>query len=153
MKSVSDIITLHLNSCSMMQVATSRDNRPWVCTVYYVIDDELNMYWISTPTRRHSTEIETNTQTAVAIAVTHTPGQDVVGVQGEGNSMRVLDSDEIAHAIELYSDKYKTGAAWKHDFLAGKNEHVVYRFRPEAFVLFDELNYPDDTRKEWRLTT
>jgi uncharacterized protein YhbP (UPF0306 family) len=145
------IITSYLKTSSMMQLATSQDNKPWVCTVYYVIDETLTMYWISLPSRRHSTEIDSNSSTSIALAITQIPGQDVIGVQGEGISTSVSDPIEIAHAISLYADVYKTGDTWKQDFLAGKNEHIVYRFKPDAFVLFDESNYPQDTRKEWRL--
>jgi uncharacterized protein YhbP (UPF0306 family) len=151
MKTVKTIIVEHLRACNMLQLATAVDNSSWCCTVYYVVDEALNFYWISIPDRRHSLEIEQNPKTSIAVAVAHTPGQAVVGIQAEGLASKVIEQDEITRAIELYAATYKTGGQWREDFMAGKNEHIVYKFKPANFVLYDEVNFPSDTRKEWKV--
>lgn len=34
--------------------------------------------------------------------------------------------------------------------LSGEDPHKLYQIKPELFVLFDEINFPDNPRQEWR---
>lgn len=43
-----------------MSLATSADNKPRVCEVYFVYDTDLNFYFRSKTSRRHSQEIAKN---------------------------------------------------------------------------------------------
>ena len=36
------------------------NNKPWLCNVWYVMDNDNNIYFMSRETRRHSKEIEQN---------------------------------------------------------------------------------------------
>lgn len=134
----------------MMQVATVDRDQPWICTVYYVPDDKLNLYWISTTDRRHSRELANHHKVAGAIPIRFSYGQPVAGVQLEGDARLISDPTEIKEAIRLYADRFKRSEEWCADFLAGKNPHKLYRIKPILFVLFDEEAFPEDTRREWR---
>jgi len=134
-----------------MQVATVKGDQPWCCTVYFVFDDDLNLYWISKPETRHSEEIHNHEKVAAAIPIKHTPGKSGVGIQLEGDATLVKDGSEIKRAIALYTKRYKTGKKWHDDFIAGKNKHGLYRIKPRLFVLFDEETFPKDPRKEWKV--
>ena len=52
----------------LMTLATVNGDKPWVCSVYYVVDDDLNLYFISPPDAEHSTHIKENQNVACAIA-------------------------------------------------------------------------------------
>lgn len=64
-----DLIKEHLAKTNLMQLATSVGDQPWACTVHYYSDENFNLYWMSTPDRNHSQQIEQNPNTAVAIMV------------------------------------------------------------------------------------
>ena len=147
---VEDLVRRYLSKGRMMQVATLNNDQPWVATLYYVIDDDLNLYWISTPDRRHSREIHNHAKVAGAIPIQHELGQKVVGLQLEGHAELVKDPDEIAKAMKRYAERYERTGEWYRDFLAGKNPHKLYKIKPNLFVLFDEESFPNDTRREWR---
>jgi acyl-CoA reductase-like NAD-dependent aldehyde dehydrogenase len=53
-----DIYPDILKDIKLMQLATVRDKKPWMCNVWYVMDEDHNVYWISRETRRHSLEIK-----------------------------------------------------------------------------------------------
>lgn len=150
-KDIKKLVGKYLQIGRMMQVATVKNDQPWCCTVYFVPDEKLNLYWISTPDRRHSQEILKNKKIAAAISIKHIPDEDVVGLQVEGDAQLVEDSEEIKKAIRLYADRHNRGEKWYEDFLTGKNQHKLYRIKPRLFVLFDEENFPNDPRKEWKL--
>lgn len=55
-----------------LSLSTCKDDKPWVCEVHYVYDDELNLYFRSKPSRRHSLEIMDNPYVAGNIVEQHT---------------------------------------------------------------------------------
>lgn len=152
MKKVQELTKKHLKTVHMMQIATLSDKQPWCCTVYFVPDEELNLYWISKPDRRHSEEIHKHQEVAAAIPIKHVPGKAVVGISLEGDAFLVKDdTKEVKMAARLYADRYKTGEKWYRNFIAGKNPHKLYRLSPRLMVLFDEEAFPKNPRQEWKL--
>ena len=146
---VEKLIHKYLSQADMMQVATADSGQPWICTVYFVADEDANLYWISTPSRRHSQEIAKNSKVAAAIPIKYV-GHPVVGLQAEGEADLVADQGQIKKAMRLYTDKFKIGEDFYNDFLAGKNSHKLYRIKPRVIVLFDEENFADNSRQEWK---
>jgi len=134
----------------MMQVATSRENQPWACTVYFATDEDLNLYWISLPTRRHSEEIRRNEKVAGTVVLPHTPGDEVRGIQFEGIA-KELQGTEAREGLQYYAQRYGMDESAIEKILTGENPHVCYRITPKSFVLFDEVNFPDDSRQEYRV--
>src|SRR3989344_7436294 len=86
----------------MMQIATSASNQPWVCTVYYAVDKDLNIYWMSKPDCRHSKEIAKNSKVAATIVYDQQPPRDDHrGVSVEGNAEE-LEGAKALKPIVLY---------------------------------------------------
>ncbi|MDZ7785572.1 MAG: pyridoxamine 5'-phosphate oxidase family protein [Candidatus Saccharibacteria bacterium] len=131
---------------SLMQVATSAELQPWVCTVYFVADDDFSLYWLSWPERRHSREIAKNDKVAIAIAVKH--DQPVIGIQAEGRAEVVRDGKIVEEILPKYVKKYGAGKDFIERFKAGDNEHQLYKFTPSKIVLFDEKNNPPEKARQ-----
>lgn len=146
---VEDLIRVHLKEQHAMQLATVKDGQPWCCTVYFVADDSLNLYWASKPERRHSQDIAKHGKVAAAIAVKDIKGEKVIGIQVEGNAEIITSSDEILPIATSYANKFGRSELWIRDFTNLKTDHQLYKLTPRLFVLFDEVNFPHDTRLEW----
>lgn len=144
------LIEKYLKEAKLMQLATVSGDQPWSCSLYYITDENLDLYWISTPDARHSKEIYKNKKVAASIPVKF-DDLTVVGLQVEGDSRLVENDNEIKKAIRIYTDKHNRGEDWYKDFIYGKNEHKLYKIKPRLFVLFDKENFPDDSRKELKL--
>lgn len=128
---------------TVMQLGTSVDNKPWISTVYFVADSERNIYWLSLPERRHSKEVVTNPQAAVAIAIK----QDipVIGIQAAGLVSIVKDDSIVKQIVETYVSKYDgAGKDFHQRFVAGKNKHQLYKLTPTQLVLFDEVHFKEN---------
>jgi ribonuclease HI len=126
----------------VMQLATSKDNSPWISTVYFVVDEQRNIYWLSLPERRHSKEVIDNPRAAVAIAVK----QDlpVIGIQAGGTVSVVEDEVIVKRMVSVYVNKYDgVGKDFYERFVAGKNKHQLYKLTPESLVLFDEVHFKE----------
>lgn len=149
-KLVSDY--LHGGKTRMMQLATSRDGQPWCCTVYYALDDDLNIIWASLPTRRHSEDIAANPKVAGAIAFDQQPPQaSVRGIQFEGIAELLSGDDETA-AANHYVEQLNRKDDMLSDIRAGKNPHRFYKLTVKSYILFDSANFPDNPRQEWSRT-
>ena len=141
-----DLIRSYLPQGRTMQIATVDGDQPWICTVYFVEDEELNLYWLSFPTRRHSREIAKHSKVAVAVPIKF--DKPVVGIQAEGAAETVADKEVIAAVMQRYVAKYNSGQQFYDNFVAGRNQHVLFKFTPSTYVLFDEVNFPTDGRQE-----
>jgi uncharacterized protein YhbP (UPF0306 family) len=144
---VGELVKKYLRQGRMMQVATVSDGQPWICTVYGVEDDDLNLYWLSLPARRHSQEIEKHNKVAIAVPIKS--DKPVIGIQADGSAKAVKDKDEVAKIMKLYVEKYDSGKQFYDNFVAGNNEHWLYKFTPNKYYLFDEVNFPDGQKHEW----
>lgn len=127
----------------VMQIATVSDDKPWIASVYFVADSELNVYWLSWPQRRHSVEVSANAQVAATVVIK--TDRPVIGVQLEGHVEGVLDAKVVRAVMELYVAKYNEGKQFYDAFVAGTNKHRMYRLRPRAVQLFDEVHFPAES--------
>lgn len=146
-----DVIKEYVSSgkTRMMQIATSADGQPWCCTVYYAVDEDLNLIWISKPSARHSQEIAQNPKVAGTIAYNQQPPNKIVrGVQFEGVA-ELLQGDDESQAAQYFVEQMQREDPLLEDIRSGKNPHKVYRIKVNKFVLFDRENFPDKERQEW----
>ena len=149
-KSLDALIREYLNEAKLMQIATVKEGKPWVASVWYVNDDKYNLYFISRKARRHSLELEENPNIAGAIVVPHQigSGEKVRGLQFEGTASE-CKSEELETANALYLTKYTTAEKIPLEKLRDPNSMATYYIiRPKTFVLFDEINYPENPRQE-----
>ncbi len=145
-----NLVREYLDEAKLMQIATAKENRPWVASVWYVNDDKLNLYFISRRARRHSLEIKENENVAGAIVVPHTvgSGEKVRGLQFEGTA-RECKGKEIEKAKEIYIEKYSSAEIIPTEKLKDpKFIASFYMIKPKMFVLFDEVNFPNEPRQE-----
>lgn len=149
---IEKLIREYLEKTQLMQIATCSNNNPWVATVHFAYDENLNLYWISSFERRHSIELEQNANVAAAIVKPHTSGEKVRGIQLSGQASR-LSGNDAAFGMEIYTKRYNTPRERVKNIVEQANEekHVIYKIKPELFVLFDEVNFPDNPRQEWKL--
>ncbi|MGH9857702.1 MAG: pyridoxamine 5'-phosphate oxidase family protein [Acidobacteriota bacterium] len=147
-----ELIKDYLAKSRVMQIATISGGRPWICTVYFVEDDGLNLYWMSLPMRRHSRDIEKHPHVAAAITVKY--DKPVIGIQIEGQAEIVTDVVAAKSVVGKYVEKYDTGKQFYDNTLNGTNQHKLYHLRPARIVLFDEVNFKGDPTigKEYKIS-
>lgn len=143
------LVMQYLDEAKLMQIATVNGDRPWVATVWYAADKDMNLYFVSRTFRRHSMEMMKNPNVAGTIVKPHTigSGEKVRGLQFEGTG-RICNEKEFRIAHELYSKRY-IGARIPPISEGNANEMVkFYIIKPKLFVLFDEVNFPEEPRQE-----
>ncbi|MDE1868813.1 MAG: pyridoxamine 5'-phosphate oxidase family protein [Candidatus Micrarchaeota archaeon] len=148
-----ELILEYLDSAKLMQICTSADNRPWVANVWFGHDNDLNLYFISRNDRRHSIEIKKNPN--VAGSIVKPPfeglGQRVRGITFEGTAEEV-PNNKLGEAYIWYKNRYPQveKQATLGDILGNFTMARIYKVRPSLYVLFDEVNFPEEPRQEFR---
>ena len=147
MMDVKQIYREYLQDIKLMQLATCKGDKPWLCNVWYVMDKEDNVYWISRGTRRHSEEISENPWAACTF---HKWFGEGLGVKGQAlvmsGTVEVLTGDEIDFAYDLYAKRYPKLLEFQSlDESKNSTEeglHYFYKLTPKEIVWFDEVNFP-----------
>ena len=88
-----------------MSLGTCVDNKPWVCEVHYVYDDDLNLYFASDASRRHSQEIAINPNVSGTIHEAHAAGVKPRGVYYEGTAEVLADMTEDSPILKLFLER------------------------------------------------
>lgn len=123
----------------------------WVTHVWYAVNPSVPcLVFQSRPTRRHSLEIAVNP--IVAGGVFHLPqeglGQPVRGISFEGTA-RQVSASEISSHYEIYASKWpQVREMTPVEMFTSDSGPRLYRIDLRLVVLFDELNFPDEPRRE-----
>jgi uncharacterized protein YhbP (UPF0306 family) len=72
-----------------MSLGTSDKNGVWVADVIFVYDDDLNIYWLSSPDCRHSKAIMENDKVSGTITLSTNKKEPNLGIQFEGKAERL----------------------------------------------------------------
>ena len=133
-----------------MSLASTVDDRPWVCEVHFAADDQLNLYFRSLASRRHSQEIARNPRVAGNIVRQYELGEPGVGVYFEGEARRLTDDPELDQAFEALERKLGVSADGRQE-ATRPDGHQVYKINVENWYLFGRFDGPSGQKYklEW----
>jgi len=148
---IKDVYLDYLSEVKLMQLATVNDNKPWLCNVWYVMDDMQNVYWISRKTRRHSLDIEQNSHVACTFHRPFEKGfmKDVGQALVISGNAFLLQGEECEEPYKLYQSRFDALPNFQSlkAFLNDEGHHYFYKLVPEEIMWWDEKNFPDNPRQ------
>jgi len=139
---VEKIIREYITKTIHMSLATSRDNKPWVCEVHFAYDEDLNLYFRSLVSRRHCQEIADNPNVAGNIVRQHQPGEVPHGIYFEGTAALVAKDEAAQRAAFQYfieqqgSDEKAFAASQMPD------GPQIYKINVENWYAFGKFDQP-----------
>lgn len=137
MQDLKPLIIEILDATYLMSLGTTSGNSPWVADVIFVYDDDLNIYWLSKDSTRHSSNISINQKVAASITSSAKQGEDNKGLQIEGDAFKV-DGLLPKMAIKHLAKRKKIGVDYKN-ILAIRNESW-YMLKPTNIeVIYEPL--------------
>lgn len=136
LKNIEKTIREYLPSVIHMSLATTNKSKPWVCEVHFAYDDNLNLYFMSLSSRRHSKEIETNKYVAGNIVKQHSLNDKPRGIYFEGEAELLKDVTEDSIAFKAYKKRFGLS---KEDLKETKlsSGHKFYKIKVKKFYVFD----------------
>lgn len=136
-----DVLVDYVRCGKLMQLATlDKAGNPWMCNVWYAssfLPDSL--YFVSRPTREHSGHIHANPHVAGSIVT--------IALDGFGQTVQGVTF--TAHATDLTGDDTATTIFTRRwpAAAAGIADMKLFELQITEWILFDELNYPDEPRR------
>lgn len=135
-----------IKSQKIMSLAT-RDEKVDICTVFYVVDKDFNLYFISEPDSQHCRNIIKNKDVACNIVDSSQKVTDKkIGVQAQGEATEVTGSDKIITLLKMWNSA-NPGIASILNYENIKKRVInskVYKISPNRIKFFNEEIYSEE---------
>lgn len=96
-----------LDAHNTMTLATiGPSGEPQAAAVFYAADEQLNLYFLSSPSSRHSQNLMHDARVAVTVHADGQAWQAIRGVQIEGAAEVVEGATTLAQAARTYAGRY-----------------------------------------------
>lgn len=135
------IIRAFLDTQSTLALATiSPDRQPQVAPIFYVADERLNLYWLSSANSRHSANLVLNPKVAATVYPSVWQWNDIVGLQIEGEARPIGDERIREQILTIYLRKFQLPAEFDSIISAS----ILYGLKPSWLRWMDnsvQFNY------------
>ncbi|MBI2357044.1 pyridoxamine 5'-phosphate oxidase family protein [Candidatus Dojkabacteria bacterium] len=131
----------------LITLATSDSEFPWVCNLYYVVDDNLHFYFLSSPQTIHAKQLMENNKVAFTVTDTHqTPTDKKKAIQATGIAKKVTDLKKVIWFISQFTKDPKKYNAKEIVKSIGR---VVYEITPTKMKFFNQELYEEEGGFKW----
>lgn len=135
-----------LGSNGIMTLATHSPKGSWACTVYYGVDEDMNLYIVTDPKSIHGKNMVKDHKIAFNVFDSHQKiYQFKKGLQGAGTIEQIRNVSEIVKALRLW---HKQNPGIEKKITLEKIRKVadtkVFKITPRYFRFFNETLYPQD---------
>ena len=145
---VEKIVREYIDKSLHMSLATVSENRPWVCEVHFAYDEDLNLYFRSLASRRHSQEIAANPQVAGNIVKQHQLDEYPHAIYFEGTAELVNDESQYQKLFGYFQKRQDVNESIIDD--AQKPDgHKFYKITVENWFAFGKFG--GDSGKKYQL--
>ncbi|OGD09584.1 hypothetical protein A2397_02780 [Candidatus Amesbacteria bacterium RIFOXYB1_FULL_44_23] len=145
---IRDDIAGFLKENGIMTLASCADNQPWVCTLYYGIDESLNLYIVTGSDTEHGKQLTKNSKVAFNIFDSRQKiTEPKRGVQGKGKMEIVKGVVEIGKALLLWhlANPGIESKITVADAIKKLSDTKIYKITPKYLKFFNkELYKPDE---------
>lgn len=94
-----------LASHNTMSLATHSDEGPWAASVFFA-NDGFSIYFLSSPHTRHGRNLLARPEVAASVNADERDWDQIRGIQLEGLVETLIEPHELAHAMEVYRQKF-----------------------------------------------
>lgn len=111
---------------SALSLATiNLDGTPTIAPLFYVSDEDLNLYWLSSPHSRHSVNLTERPNVAATIYPVVWEWEQIRGLQIEGHAI-AIENEDRQRALARYRDKFTLPSSFDGQIAAS----TFYRLTP-----------------------
>lgn len=112
---------------------TGEDGEPSVAPLFYIVDEELSLYWLSSQSNLHSRNLLRTPRAAATVHGSATCWQEIRGVQMRGPVCMITDPKRRATLVKAYCERFKLGTI----FRLAIRQSALYLFQPDFFHYID----------------
>ncbi|MEK7648905.1 MAG: pyridoxamine 5'-phosphate oxidase family protein [Patescibacteria group bacterium] len=141
-----------LQSQKLVIIATCENGEPWVANVYYGVDANFKLYFVSGKNTRHSSHIQQNSHIAFSIVwFDRSNHKNRKAIQGLGQCRLAQNEEEIDVGVRLHNANFpefaeKITLDWIH---TNKRGSSIWIIEPSYMKYWDDELYGEDGSKEF----
>jgi uncharacterized protein YhbP (UPF0306 family) len=112
---------------------TGEDGQPSVAPLFYIADQELTIYWLSSAGSLHSRNLFRTPRAAATVYRRAESWKEICGVQMRGSVAAITDPERRSALLKMYCERFKLGAI----FRVAIRRSTLYAFEPDFFRTID----------------
>ncbi len=133
-----ETIATLLRAETTLALATADENgQPFVAPLFYLVDQDLTLYWLSSASAAHSLNLARSSQAAVTVYRHAESWKEICGVQMRGQATAITARDRRRALLKRYRERFQLGAI----FRLAISQCTLYAFRPESFRYLDNSRH------------
>lgn len=123
-----------LREGNTLSLATVNETgEPCVAPLFYIVDEELCLFWLSSETSLHSVNLKSVPRAAITIYRHAVSWKDIRGVQMRGSVTVITDTKLRRTIIKTYCQRFQLKAI----FRMAISRCALYKFRPDFIRYID----------------
>jgi uncharacterized protein YhbP (UPF0306 family) len=132
-KQLDRIAQLLREQTTLSLASTDEDGLPCVAPLFYIVDEGLNLYWLSSESSQHSRNLRQRPQVAATVYCAVESWRQIRGVQMRGAVSVVAEPRLRAAITERYVARFKLGRVLK----LAVRQSILHVLQPEFFRFLD----------------
>ena len=129
-----ELIAALLREQTTLSLATAgQDGQACVAPLFYIVDKELSLYWLSSESSLHSLNLDRTPRAAATVYSGTEDWREICGVQMRGAVSKVTDPKRRATLIRAYCERFKLGRLLR----LAVRQSALYAFQPDYFRYID----------------
>lgn len=126
------------DGAGVLHLSTASNNNPWATALLFVGDESYNIYWLSRKETRHSSNLNINSNCALAATIIKEDGKGI-GIQAEGKAIEVQDEMEKQIVHDKYHERHhKPKHRSREDAQKEMEAMTLYKFTPAKIYVINE---------------
>lgn len=142
---IKDYLSTHIQ----FALATNGDH-PWIATMYYGMDDDLNIYFLTSPDTIHAKGLKQNPLVSAVIADSpQKPDSKKIGLQLYGHASEIEGEEGIKAAFKIWCGVLKvTDPKYSYDgIVSGGLHYRIYKLVPKKIKYYNEELWDEGDEK------
>lgn len=129
-----ELVAVLLGEETTLSLATTGEGgQSCVAPLFYIVDEELSLYWLSSENSRHSLNLKQRPTAAAAVYGSAARWREIRGVQMRGTVSIVSEPERRRALVKAYCERFKLGML----FRPAIRRSALYLFQPEFFRYID----------------
>ena len=134
-KELERIATLLREETTLSLATVKETGEPCVTPLFYIVDEELSLYWLSSESSLHSVNLQRRPGAAITVYRHAVKWKEIRGVQMHGSVTMITDPKLRRAVIKTYCQRFQLKAI----FRIAISRCALYKFMPEFIRSIDNL--------------
>jgi len=129
-----ELVAVLLGEETTLSLATTgEDGLACVAPLFYIVDEELSLYWLSSESSRHSVNLTATPRVAATVYRSVENWKQIRGVQLRGAVSKVTEPKCRVALVKAYCERFKLGRVLRLVLC----QSTLYCLKPEFFCYID----------------